>query len=133
MRAANTAVVALTFLSAAGIPCRAAESTLPASLSLSLRETIERAHLNNKELQMQAKEIRAARADRLGAVTPFLPRLDIDGGYTRNSATLFENGDASFAADSDKDIGVFTGYKNTLRAGGTVAQSIYRGGGTMPL
>ncbi|NLW95233.1 MAG: TolC family protein [Chlamydiae bacterium] len=129
MRAANTAVVALTFLSAAGIPCRAAESTLPASLSLSLRETIERAHLNNKELQMQAKEIRAARADRLGAVTPFLPRLDIDGGYTRNSATLFENGDASFAADSDKDIGVFTGYKNTLRAGGTVAQSIYRGGG----
>jgi outer membrane protein TolC len=96
-------------LCATVIPCRAAESPLPASLSLSLRETIERAHANNKELQMQAKEIRAARAARLGAVTPFLPRLDVDGGYTRNSATLFNDGDAPFAADSDKDIGVFTG------------------------
>ena len=46
MRAANTLVAALALLCATVIPCRAAESPLPASLSLSLRETIERAHAN---------------------------------------------------------------------------------------
>lgn len=117
-----TAATALLFL--APSVCRAADP-----LALSLRDTIERAYANNKALRMQEKEVRAARAERLGAVSPFLPQVDATGGFTHNSATLFENGNTPFAFDSEKDLGVFTGYKENIKAGGTVTQSVYRGGG----
>ncbi|MEI6634814.1 MAG: TolC family protein [Chlamydiota bacterium] len=129
MRAGTLLIAAVSILFLRAPVCRAADPPFPGPLSLSIRETIELAYSNNKDLQIQEKEIRAARAARLGAVSPFLPQVGANGGFTHNSATLFERGNTPFAFDSEKDLGVFTGYKENINAGGTVAQSVYRGGG----
>lgn len=129
MRARTLLIAAGSILLLPAPVCRAADPPSPGPLSLSLRETIELAYANNKDLQIQEKEIRAARAARLGAVSPFLPHVGVTGDFTHNSATLFAGGNTPFAFDSEKDVGVFTGYKENIKAGGSVAQSVYRGGG----
>jgi outer membrane protein len=129
MRTTTLLTAAVSILLLPAPVCRAADPPAPGPRPLSLRGTIELAYANNKDLQIQEKEIRAARAARLGAVSPFLPQVSADGGFTHNSATLFERGNTPFAFDSEKDLGVFTGYKENFNAGGSVTQSLYRGGG----
>lgn len=129
MRARTLLIAAVSVPALAG-PVRLSAAPPPAGpLPLTLKRTIELAYANNKDLRIQEKEVRAARAARLGAVSPFLPQAGVNGSFTHNSATLFESGDTPFAFDSEKDLGVFTGFKENFNVGGTVTQSIYRGGG----
>lgn len=129
MRARTLVMAAVSMPVLAAPPRLSAAPPGPPPLALTLRRTIELAHANNKEIQIQEKEVRAARAARLGAVSPFLPQVQVNGGYTHNSATLFEGGGDRAFSDSGKDAGVFTGYKDNINAGGAVTQSVYRGGG----
>jgi outer membrane protein TolC len=96
---------------------------------MTIRDAVLTAFANNKEIKIQEKEIKAAKAQRLGAVSNFLPKVNASGSYTRNDAVL--GGIFTGAEDLDKDIGVFTGYQNNLNAGLAVNQPIYTGGANL--
>ena len=89
---------------------------------ISLEDAITIAFKNNKDIQIQEQEVTAARADILGARSEFLPQLDINAGYTRNSAV------APSLTSGKKDVGIFTGYKNDNTLGASISQIIYNGG-----
>jgi len=89
---------------------------------LSLSQVIQIAYKNNKDIQIQEQEIAVAGAGILGASSNFLPRLDIDAGYTRNGAA------AAAPAQGKKDPGIFTGFKNDNSLGASLSQIIYSGG-----
>lgn len=78
--------------------------------ALSIGDAISIAYAGNKQIQIQEREIKAARAKILGAVSNFLPKLNANGSYTYNDAVLGIPSD--LLRSSDKDLGVFTGYKN---------------------
>jgi len=92
--------------------------------SLSLKEAIDIAYKNNKDIQIQEKEIEASRAQILGAYGKFLPKLNATAGYTHNGIVL----SISSATNSKKDIGVLTGYKNDNLLGISIDESLYNGG-----
>ncbi|MDD5556595.1 MAG: TolC family protein [bacterium] len=119
------ALTGLLILSSA-LPAGAAA---PAPVPMSIEDAIRTAFANNKRIQIQEKEIRAAKAARLGAVSAFLPKVNVDGGYTRNDAVLGEA--VPLAGETEKDIGLFTGYENDIRAGASVDQPIYTGGANL--
>ena len=89
---------------------------------LSLPDTILTAFKSNKDIQIQEQELIISRADILGAKSEFLPQLDLNAGYTRNGAV------APTTANSKKDGGVFTGYKNDNTLGASLNQVVYNGG-----
>lgn len=89
---------------------------------VSLKDAINIAFKNNKNIQIQEKDVEIARADVLGARSNFLPSAGLDVGYTRRAAVL------NTAVPSKKDPGVFSGYKNDNTAGVSVTQNIYSGG-----
>lgn len=96
----------------------------PAVFSLSLDEAIGVAFKNNKVIQIQSKETEAARAAIMGARSEFLPRLDANAGYTRNSNVL----SLGSSPDDKKDKAIYTGYMNDNKAGISASQTIYNGG-----
>ncbi len=98
----------LILLTSHGGYCDGGSAAEPRALSIS--DAISTAYAGNKQIQIQEKEIRAARAKILGAVSNFLPKLDANGSYTYNGAVLGIPSD--LLQSSDKDLGVFTGYKN---------------------
>ena len=100
---------------------QAAESKDALVLS-SLKDAIILAYKNNKEIQIQEKEVAVAKAQILGAKSNFLPQINLDTSYTRRGAVL------TSTAPSKKDVGVFTGYKNDNQAGISVTEDVYTGG-----
>ncbi|MDD5059856.1 MAG: TolC family protein [Candidatus Omnitrophica bacterium] len=83
-------------------------------INLTLADTILIAFKNNKDIQMQEAEISVAKADVLGAISPFLPQVNFKAGYTRNDKVLAEN--------------IFSGYENDNSAGVYISESVYSGG-----
>ena len=83
-------------------------------INLTLADTILIAFKNNKDIQMQEAEISVAKADVLGAISPFLPQVNFKAGYTRNDKVLAEN--------------IFSGYENDNSAGVYLSESVYSGG-----
>lgn len=83
-------------------------------INLTLTDTILIAFKNNKDIQMQEAEISVAKADVLGAISPFLPQVNFKAGYTRNDKVLAEN--------------IFSGYENDNSAGVYISESVYSGG-----
>ncbi|MEJ2745140.1 MAG: TolC family protein [bacterium] len=94
--------------------------------TLSIGDAIKTAYANNKQIQIQEREIRAARAKILGAVSNFLPKLNANGSYTYNDAVLGIPSD--FLISTDKDLGVFTGYKNDHLLGLSAHEVAFNGG-----
>ncbi len=92
-------------------------------LELSLRDAVTIAFKNNKEIQIQEMEIEAAKAGKLGAISQFLPKLNLNSGYTRNGTVL-----RIATQGAKKDAGIFSGYKNDNSASLTLSQPIYNGG-----
>jgi len=90
----------------------------------SLKDALIVGFKNNKIIQIQGKEVEAAKADILGARSEFLPSLDFDAGYTHNGAVLPQTSSTS----SKKDPGIFTGYKNNNSTGLSLNQIVYNGG-----
>ncbi len=93
---------------------------------LSLEDAVSLAFKNNKDILIQENEIKAARARILGAKSEFLPKVNINGGYTRRDAVMTLG--SSQADNLDKDLGVFVGYEDEKRVGVSVEQSIFEGG-----
>ncbi len=93
---------------------------------MSISDAIATAYSNNKQIQIQEKEIRAARANILGAVSNILPKLNVDGSYTYNDAVLGIPSD--LLQSSKKDLGVFTGYKNDHMLAFSATESAFNGG-----
>jgi len=92
----------------------------------SLKDAMEIAFKNNKDIQIQEQEVKVARANILGARSAFLPDVNFNASYTHNAAVLQSN-----TTVSKKDYGVFTGYKNDNQAGVSIDQTLYSGGANM--
>lgn len=81
---------------------------------LDLREAISIAFKNNKDIQIQEREVQVARANILDATSRFLPHINLDASYTRNDKVFAEN--------------IFTGFRNDYRVGLSLDESLYNGG-----
>jgi len=122
--------VAIILLCAVPFPGAAGTETgRAADSSLSLSEAIKLAFKNNKDIQIQEKEIRAAKSRILGAASRMLPKINLNGSYTRNDAVLASQSDFTDLLDAKKDIGVFTGYKNDHLLGLSATDEFFNGGG----
>ena len=87
------------------------------SAFLNLPEVIQISFANNKDIQIQEKEINIAQANILGAKSAFLPNINLEGSYTHNDKVLAEN--------------IFSGYRNDNLANLAFSQSVYSGGANM--
>jgi len=92
----------------------------------SLKDAVVIALKNNKDIQIQEKELDVAKADILGARSAFMPNLDFGGGYTHNGAVL-----RTGSSSTKKDPGIFSGYIDDNQAGVTFNESLYSGGKNM--
>lgn len=102
------------------------ENSAEIPLPLSLKDAVDIALINNKDIQIREEEIRAARSDVLGAKSGFLPKIDLNTGYTHNSSVIQLPPEAE--TQMDKDLGVYTGYQNDIKLGVSLNESIYNGG-----
>lgn len=91
---------------------------------LTLKDTIKMAHLKNKPIQIQEQDIAYARGNILYAQSNFLPKVDMQYGYTLNDATP----SVIPLGPSRKDPQIFTGYKNQNVFGLSLNESVYNGG-----
>jgi len=121
---AGAALAALIFVfMLSGAVCGYCQEEKTQGMILStLADTINIAYANNKDIRIQEYGLKISDADILQAWSAFLPKVDLDAGYTHNGAVLTSN------LNTKKDIGVFTGYKDTNTAGVSVANNIYSGG-----
>jgi len=99
------------------------ENKAGTNISLSLEDAIIMAFKNNKDIQIQEQEIKVAKANILSAYSQFLPKANLDAGYTHNGSVL-----GLATASLKKDIGIFSGYKNDNKLGVSIDQSVYNGG-----
>jgi len=113
-------LVSLVFLISRGY-CE--ENKAGKDISLSLEDAINMALKNNRDIQIQQEEISVAKANMLAAYGQFLPKVNLDAGYTHNGAIL-----QIPVAGSKKDPGIFSGYKNDNKLGVSIDDSIYNGG-----
>jgi len=90
----------------------------------SLTDAVRVAYKNNKDIQIQEKEVEAARADIMGARSALLPDINANASYTRRGAVPA----ATSSISGGKDYGVYVGYKNDNQVGVSATQSIYSGG-----
>ena len=119
---AAAAVLIFVFLLSGAI-CGYCQEDKPQGVTLStLADTINIAFANNKDIRIQEYGLKIADSDILQARSAFLPKVDLDAGYTHNGDVLTSN------VNTKKDIGVFTGYKDENTAGVNVANNIYSGG-----
>ncbi|MFA5114822.1 MAG: TolC family protein [Candidatus Omnitrophota bacterium] len=79
-----------------------------------LTSAVNIAFQNNKDIQIQEREIEAAKANILEATSRFLPKINLEGGYTHNDKVWAEN--------------IFTGYKNDNQLALTFTENLYSGG-----
>jgi outer membrane protein TolC len=84
---------------------------------LSLSDTIRFALKSNLDIQIEEKGITVAKADILGAMSNFLPNLDLNASYTHNDKVLAEN--------------IFSGYRNDNKAGLILSENLYSGGANL--
>lgn len=89
----------------------------PPEADLTLPDAILIAFQNNKDIQMQEAEITVAGANIEGAISPFLPQINLQAAYTHNDKVLAEN--------------IFSGYNNDNLAKIAFSESIYSGGANM--
>ncbi len=85
--------------------------------SFNLKGAILTAFNNNKDLQIQQRQLDVAKADILNARSRFLPQVNAQASYTHNDKVLAEN--------------IFSGYRNDNQLGLNVTESIYSGGANM--
>jgi outer membrane protein TolC len=103
------------------------EEANPKTLTLSsLDEAIKIAFKNNKDIQIQEYSLKVAEAGILDAHSAFLPKVDLNAGYTHNGSILTLSG--ANTNNGKKDIGLFTGYKNNNNMGVSVSDTVYNGG-----
>ncbi|HQP91793.1 MAG TPA: TolC family protein, partial [Candidatus Omnitrophota bacterium] len=122
-------VVIIFFLAGFIFPCASfsqeEKAPIPAITELSVEAAMEAAYKNNKDIQIQEKELMAAGAEIVGARSQFLPHLNVNAGYTHNGAVT------PLKIAGKKDSGIFTGYENDNSAGAGITQMVYDGGASV--
>lgn len=81
---------------------------------LALKDVILIAFQNNIDIKIQEEEIEVAKANILGARSAFLPKINLNGGYTHNDKVLAQN--------------IFSGFYNDNIIGLGIKESVYNGG-----
>lgn len=93
------------------IPC--AFAAVPKS-DLSLGDAISIAYSNNKDIQIQEREVAVSKANILEANSKFLPTINLNGSYTHNDKVLAQN--------------IFSGFYDDNVLELVLNQSVYNGG-----
>lgn len=93
-------------------------------ITLPLSDAISIAFRNNKDIQIQEQELKISKARIMGARSEFIPKVNLESGYTHNDTILH----LSTAGSVKKDIGVVAGYKNDNQLTATIDETIYNGG-----
>ncbi len=91
--------------------------------NLELKGAVMIAYKSNKDIQAQEQQVLVAAANVMGAKSNFFPKLNLNGGYTRNGAVLSKG-----TPGAKKDVGIWSGYQNDNLLDMTVEQTIYNGG-----
>lgn len=93
---------------------------------LSIKDTIDTAYQSNIDIQIQESQVKSAQAGIVEAKSYFLPKVNLDGSYTHNNASLGSS--VTTALSSKKDIGAIAGYQDDNELGIAVSESVYSGG-----
>jgi len=120
-----TALFFIIFVIAFPAQCGEIKKDAVTSLSLSLKDAIHTALLNNKDIQIQAQEIDAAKANIVAAQGQFLPTANLSYGYTYTGVQ--PNISSGLFANSGKDPNIFFGYQNNNIADFSVNQVVFNG------
>ncbi|MEI8348551.1 MAG: TolC family protein [Candidatus Omnitrophota bacterium] len=125
-KAANLAiaVIILNVLSLGFDNCFGEEKKSETLALSSLNDAIDIALKNNKDIKIQECMLKVANADILYAKSDFLPKVDLNTGYTHNGAVL----NASSRPGDKKDVRIFSGYKNDNALGVNINEIVYNGG-----
>ncbi len=94
--------------------------------SLSFADAVSLAFKNNKDILIQESQIKAAKAKILRAQGEFLPKVNVNSGYTHRDSVM--NLGSSQTNNLDKDLGVFVGYEDEKKVGISIEQPIFEGG-----
>lgn len=92
--------------------------------TLTLRDAIRTAIMNNRSIQIQEEEVVYAKNNILFARSRFLPQIDAVYTYTFNSTVFYSDS----LPDHRVDTRVFTGFKNDNAGGFQAQETIYNGG-----
>lgn len=120
-----TTLFFLIFAAAAPAPCDEIRKDMINSLSLSLKDAIQIAILNNKDIQIQVQEIDAAKANIVAAQGQFLPTANLSYGYTYTGVQPQVN--SAIFQNSGKDQNYFFGYQNNNVADFSANQVVFNG------
>lgn len=96
-------------------------------LAISIKEAIEMALQNNKDLQIQEQEVAFAKAGVVAAQSNFFPALSMGYGFTYNDAVVTTEP----LPNSRKDTRIFYGYKSNNKLSFAGKQMIYDGGASI--
>ncbi|MFH0764035.1 MAG: TolC family protein [Candidatus Omnitrophota bacterium] len=92
--------------------------------SLSLKDAINIAFLNNKTIQIQEEQVEYAKADILDARSKFLPVIGVGFDYTLNDSVFYSES----LPGRRKDTRIYSGYKNDNLFNVTLVENIFNGG-----
>jgi outer membrane protein len=84
---------------------------------VALKDAINIAFKNNKDIQIQEKQLQVSKADILEATSRFLPHVNIDAAYTHNDKVPAQN--------------IFFGFQNDNKIGLSLNESVYNGGANL--
>jgi outer membrane protein TolC len=98
--------------------------------TMSLKDAVSLAFMNNKAIQIQQEELAIARAQIMGARSGMLPKANLNAGYTYNGAVLKFPQALLKDQGIKKDVNIFGGYENSNSAGMSVTESVFDGGAT---
>ena len=117
---------ALTFLVLFSPGCAISEEFKLDSFvkTLSLKDAVATAMMNNKAIQIQEQEVAFARANILYAQSNFLPQVNGGYQYTYNDSVFYSD---SFL-NHRKDTRIYSGYKNNNSLAVSASESVYNGG-----
>lgn len=117
-------IIIILLLFSAAVNISAGEVSLQNVRTLSLKDTVSVAFVNNKIIQIQEESIREAKANILYAQSKFLPILTAGFNYTYNDAVL----DSNALPNHRKDTRIWTGFKNDNSLNAGLTESIFNGG-----
>ena len=95
------------------------------AIVLALKDAINTAIMNNRNIQIQEEDVAYARANIVDATSAFLPHVSTGFDYTHNDSVL---NPGPIAVNNRKDPGIFGGYKNDNLWSISATESIYNGG-----
>ena len=96
----------------------------PYGRTLTLKDAIRLAMMNNRSIQIQEEEVAYAKGGRLYATSLFLPKINAEYTYRFNSSVIY----ADSLPDHRVDTRVYSGFKNDNAAGFVAQETIYDGG-----